>query len=320
LTAGVTSFAHAPGQVHYDRYAAGDVLPAMEAAEAAALAGLDAVAAGADPLRALDEALGWPLFVANVAEDLANTLGGAGWPQAARVAGERSARFRAAVFQRRDLYDAVRALDPADPVERRLRADLLNSFEAAGAHLAAADRVRLAAITARLAELGVDFMTNLRAVNAASGVAARDVGGLPDDLVRRAGKAAAERGLDGWWVPYSDANAGTVLREATDRELREAMYRLTINRAAAVNGPVVTEVAALRQELATLLGYRDYVASRAPGRMVADPDALLARVAAAYRPHAEREHAELLAFARDYTGDPGLELTAADVDPAGDGF
>jgi oligopeptidase A len=315
----VNSFAHPLGEVHFDRYVPADVLPALDAAEPAARALLDAVAGSPEPLLALGAATAGYEFVMSVVWTLADVLGG-GWQEVSRPASERAARFRSAIYQRRDLYDAVRAHEPAGPVERRLRTDLLRRFEQSGAHLDPAGQERLATITARLAGLAADFTDNLSAADAAAGVPTGDPGGLPAELVEQARAAAAERGLPGWWVPYSDANLIAVLRDARDRALREGMYRLTISRAAKANGPVLAQVLALRQELATLLGYPDYVQLQVAGRMVPDPQALMDRLAAAYRPQADREYAELLAFARAYTGDPELELTAADVDVQYEGY
>ena len=315
----MNSFDHPPGEARYDRYLPQDVLPALEVAEAGAAERLDLVAGGAEPLVAFGAATAAYDFVVNVADDLAAVLGGA-WPAVSRAANERAARFRAGMYQRGDLYEAIRAVRPAGAVEERLRADLLRRFEHAGMRLDPAGRQRLAAINARLAELAADFTANLRAADAASGVATRNPAGLPPALVDSARAVAATRGLDGWYVPYSDANAITVLRQAEDRELRAAMYRLAIARAAESNGPVVVEILALRQELATLLGYPDFVALQGAGRMVTDPQAFLDGLARAYRPQADREHAELLAFARKYSGDEALELTAADIDNPLDGY
>lgn len=315
----MNSFDHPVGEAHYDVYVPQDVPAALDAAEAVAVVRLDLVAGSEEPLVAFCEAAASYQYVVNVAEDLAAALGGA-WQDASRIANQRLARFRAAVHQRRDLYEAIRAVESTGPVEARLRADLLRRFEYDGAHLDEPGRDRIATIKARLAGLAADFITNLRTADAASGVATRDPAGLPDALVESARAAAAARGLDGFYVPYSDANATVVLRQAEDRQLREAMYRLTIARAAESNGPVVAEILALRQELAELLGYPDFVRLQSAGRMVTDPQAFLDELARAYRPRADREYGELLAFARAYTGDEALELTAADVDLQRDGF
>ncbi|HEY9484800.1 MAG TPA: M3 family metallopeptidase [Micromonosporaceae bacterium] len=315
----MNSFDHPLGEAHYEAYVPHDVGPAIDVAESAAVERLDLVPYGPEPLVAFGDAIARYEFIVTVADDLAAALGGA-WRDVSRAANERAARFRTAVYQRRDLFDAIRAVGPAGPVERRLRVDLLRRFEHGGAHLDPAGRDRLAAINARLAELATDFMTNLQAVNAASGVATDDPAGLPAALVESARAAAMTRGLDGFYVPYSDANATIVLRQAENRRLREAMYRLTIARAAESNGPVVSEILALRQELAELLGYPDFVRLQSAGRMITDPQAFLDELADAYRPQADHDHAELLAFARAYTGDEALRLTPADIDVQADGF
>ncbi len=315
----MNSFDHPLGEAHYEAYVPHDVGPAMDTAELAAVARLDLVSGSPEPLVAFSDATAGYDFIVTVTDDLAAVLGGA-WHEMSRTANERAARFRTAVYQRRDLYVAIRAVEPAEPVAQRLRADLLRRFEHGGAHLDPAERERLAAINARLAELATDFITNLRAADAASGVATNDPAGLPGALVESARLAATARGLDGFYVPYSDANATIVLRQAENRQLREAMYRLTVARAAESNGPVVSEILELRQELAELLGYPDFVRLQSAGRMLTDPQAFLDELAHAYRPQADHEHAELLAFAREYTGDETLQLTAADIDVQRDGF
>lgn len=315
----MNTFDHPPGQIRFGAYDAADVLPALAAAETEAGARLDAVAGSAEPLVALGEATARYNAIARTADDLAAVLGGP-WPEVSRAANERVARFRARTWQRRDLYEAVRAVRPATAVEERLRTDLLRLFERSGAHLALAAQQRLADVNGRIAQLQADFMSNLRAVDAASGVRTDDPSGLPADLVDASRAAAQQRNMPGWWVPYSDHNSTIVRRDATDPHLRAAMYRLDITRAAKVNGPVVAETVALRQELAHLLGHEDFVAMQSAGRMVADPRAFLDELAAAYRPQADREYAELREFARTHTGDPTLELTAADLDNPMDGF
>src|SRR5262245_51842674 len=315
----MTTFDHPLGEAHFDTYLPQDVPPALDAAEAAARARLDLVATSAEPLLALGDATAGYEFIVNIADELAAMLGG-DWNDVTKAAKRRNAEFVAELYQREDLFAAIRAVEPDGPVEERLRAHLLRRFEHSGAHLDPASQARLTAINARLAELGSDFMTNLQAANAASGVATHHPEGLPDTLIESARAAGVERGIDGYWVPYSDENATIVLRQAENRELREAMYRLTVTRAAESNAPLVTEILALRQELAGLLGYDSYIALTRADAMVADPQALLDQLAEAYRPQADREHRQLLTFARDLTGDDTLQLTAADLDNPMDGF
>ena len=125
----------------------------------------------------------------NLADELAATLGG-DWDDVGKVAKRRDAQFIVELYQRADLCAAIRAVEPHSPVEERLRADLLRRFEHSGAHLDPVSQARLTAINARLADLGSDFMTNLQAANAASGVATRHPEGLPDTLIESARAAA----------------------------------------------------------------------------------------------------------------------------------
>jgi oligopeptidase A len=313
----VNSFDHAPGEAHFSTYQAADVPAALDAAEAAARDALDAISG--DVLAAFCDATVRLDFVEAIARELDAVLGG-DWTPAAGEAARRAARFRADTYQRRDLYDAIAAVEPSGPVERRLKEQLLRGFRDHGVLLDGVRRERLAAIKARLAALGPVFRDNIRAADARSGVIVDDPAGLPEALIEEARGAAAARGLDGLYVPYSEANATAVLRDAHSPAVRQAMYRLNVGRAAQANLPIVAEMLALRRETADLLGYPNFAAMRLAGRMLDDPQAFLDELHRRYRPTADREHAELVAFARAYTGYDGYELTAADVDVQGGGF
>jgi hypothetical protein len=129
---------------------------------------------------------------------------------------ERAARVRSVICQRLTCTTLSRVV-PSGPVEERLRADLLRRFEHVGAHLAEADRDRLAVINVRLAELASDFAANLQSADAASGVATDDPTGLPDAVAAAARDAAADRRRTGYYIPYSEQNATVVLQEAENR-------------------------------------------------------------------------------------------------------
>ena len=71
------------------------------------------------------------------------------------------------------------------------------------------------------------------------------------------------------------------------------------------NGPVMTEIVALRQELATLLGFSNYAEYSLATKMADDPAdviTFLEELALRSKPAAEREFAELSSFARDTQG------------------
>src|SRR6266542_1208989 len=67
----VSSFDHRLGEARYEVYVPQDVLPALDAAEAAALARLDLVAGSEEPLVAFSDATAEYDFIVTVAGDLA---------------------------------------------------------------------------------------------------------------------------------------------------------------------------------------------------------------------------------------------------------
>jgi oligopeptidase A len=317
----VNTFLHPLGEAHFDHYRPEDVLPALDAAEAEAWRALASVpAAGDKALAVFSDATQRLEHVRDVVAHLDAVLGGS-WRDVARTAGTKAASVLAAVHQDREVYDVLRASAPADPVWRRLREEVLAEFVRHGVELPPEQRSRLAAINGRLAELAVVFRQNLLAVDAATGLAVEteaELAGLPPGLVAAARAGAAARDLTGYYLPYSEAHAGAVLRMASVAATREKMYALTITRGWPVNEPVVTEILRLRQELADLLGYADFVELRLTDRMLGKPQDFLDELEHLYRPYAEREQRELLEFARSLSDDPRLELTAADLDtPAG---
>jgi oligopeptidase A len=109
-----------------------------------------------------------------------------------------------------------------------------------------------------------------------------------------------------------------VMKYAHDRSLRAELHRAHVTRASDLganpdwdNGPLIERVLALRLEAARLLGYRDFAeVSLVPkmARGTADVLAFLRDLAKRAKPYAERDYAELSAFARD-------ELSIATLEP-----
>jgi peptidyl-dipeptidase Dcp len=173
--------------------------------------------------------------------------------------------------------------------QRRLleRYDL--RFRRAGAHLDAAAKARLAAISERLATLGTAFSQNVLADEQAYTLVLEgegDLAGLPD-FVRTAARAAAEeRGLAGKHaVTLSRSSAEPFLQFSARRDLREKLFRAWIARGdgggATDNKAIIAETVALRAERARLLGYAtfaDYRLDDAMARTPANVRALLEKV------------------------------------------
>src|SRR4029434_830335 len=108
-----------------------------------------------------------------------------------------------------------------------------------------------------------------------------------------------------------------VMAYADDRVLRASLHRAYVTRASELgakpewdNSPIITRILELRREAAQLLGFTDFAALSLVPKMAKDTREVvtfLEDLARRAKPHAERDYAELTAFARDQLGLAQLE-------------
>jgi peptidyl-dipeptidase Dcp len=150
------------------------------------------------------------------------------------------------------------------PEQVRLVERSYKGFVASGAALGGRQKQRLAEIAARLSDLSVKFGQNvLAATNTCEVILSRhQLTGIPSDLVDRAARRAAERGLDDRYLFVLDRGVfEALLTFADERPVREEVWRAFTMRCQGGthdNLPVIADMVALRQEQAALLGYATY--------------------------------------------------------------
>ena len=201
---------------------------------------------------------------------------------------------------------------------RRALANALRDFALSGAELRGAAKARFAAIQARLAELQQAFSEHV--LDATDGFTylaqTHELDGVPADVQQATVDAAIAEGQTGHLLGLQYPVYGPVLQYATNRALRERLYTAYVTRASELgpverdNGPLMAELLALRQEAAQLLGHPNFAeVSLAPkmARSASQVHAFLRDLAARARPHAERDMAELRAYATAELGLPQLE-------------
>ena len=204
------------------------------------------------------------------------------------------------------------------PVRRRIVDNEIRDFRLSGAELPDEVKPRFRAIQEELSRLAATFSENLLdATNAHTEWITDEaaLAGIPEDT-RAAARAAAEKdGKTGWKLTLHMPSYLPVMQYADDRALRARMYRAYATRASEFgaakdgdgrvkwdNGPLIGRILALRAEEAKLLGYRDYAEVSLVPKMADSPAqalAFLRELAAKAKPFAERDLAELTAFARD---------------------
>jgi oligopeptidase A len=191
----------------------------------------------------------------------------------------------------------------------------IRDFRLSGAELAEADKPRFQAIQEELAGIGAKFSENLLdATNAFAEYVTdeSELAGLPADAIEAARHAAEAEGKPGWKFTLHMPSYLPVLQYADSRRLREALYRAYATRAAEFsddgkldNAPLIKRLLELRAEEAKLLGYANYAEVSLVPKMAESPEQVLAflrELAVKAKPYAERDIAELRAFAAKELG------------------
>ena len=188
-----------------------------------------------------------------------------------------------ALFARVDAVHRGLASGGIDEEARRLVERRHLEFKRAGAGLADAKKQRLAKIAERLAGLGATFGQNVLGDEKAFLLlleSEADLAGLPASAVAAAARAAEERGHAGKWaITLSRSSVEPFLQFSARRDLREKVWRAFVTRGAGGgerdNAAVMSEIVALRAELAGILGYATFADFKLADTMAGAPPAAL---------------------------------------------
>jgi oligopeptidase A len=216
------------------------------------------------------------------------------------------------------LYAKYKAIDAAtlNPEQRQALRNAIRNFVLGGAELTGAPKERFARIQERQAELSQKFSENaLDATDAfARYVSAEELAGVPPDVINAARAAAQAEGRDGHKLTLKMPSYLPVMQFARSSELREHLYRAYVTRASDQapeearqfdNSALIGEILALRLEEAQLLGYRNFGEVSLVPKMAQSPREVidfLRQLAAKARPYAQRDVADLRAFAAEHLG------------------
>lgn len=216
-------------------------------------------------------------------------------------------RHGTAVCQDERLFSRVRAVWsqrdalPLNEAQRRLLASSHRSFIEGGALLDTAGKDRLAAITERLSVLSTRFGQNVLAASTSWWMLldAADCDGLPASMLGASSQRARDQGLNGHLVTLDRGKVETFLSLAHRRDLREQLWRAFVGRCdggSHDNWPVLSEIVALRQEKAALLGHGSYADFALVDSMAGTPEAAAGLLERVWKPalvQAEAERAVL---------------------------
>ena len=222
------------------------------------------------------------------------------------------------------LYAKYKKIDPAtlNAEQRQAHKNALRGFVLGGAELQGAAKERYATIQEEQAALGQKFSENaLDATDSYAYYATEaELAGVPPDVQAAARAAAESEGKAGYKLTLKLPSYLPVMQFAHDGALRQRLYRAYVTRASDQaegdakkfdNAPLIQGILALRKEEAQLLGYANFGEVSVVAKMAESPRQVidfLRQLAAKARPYAERDMADLRAFAKD-------ELKLADPQP-----
>lgn len=188
----------------------------------------------------------------------------------------------------------------------------LRDFHLGGVDLPAEQKQRFGEIKQRLSELSSKFSENvLDATNAWSKLITdkSELAGLPSSALALLQQQAQKDNQSGYKLTLDFPSYHPVMTYCENRTLREEMYRAYVGRASELsndgqfdNSAIIDELLKLKHELAQLLDFNNYAERSLATKMAnntAEVMAFLTDLAAKSKPQAEREFAELQAFAKE---------------------
>jgi len=209
--------------------------------------------------------------------------------------------------------------------QRKSVENTLRDFHLGGVDLSGPDKEQYATLSRELAELSSRFSDNVLDATQHWFRHVTDVeelSGVPESALEGARQAAIRKDLDGYVITLDFPSFHPVMTYCDNRELRREVYEAYATRASD-QGPdagrwdntgVMADILKRRYQLARLLGFSNYAERSLATKMARTTDEVLDflnQLADKSKPVAEKEFAELTAFARDQYGVD--ELQAWDV-------
>ena len=218
-----------------------------------------------------------------------------------------------ALFEKYKALVASPAYAQLSAPQQKVLQNELRDFRLSGAELPDSDKPRFTEIQLKLADLDARFEQNLLDATDAFAYYASEaeIDGVPADVKAMYRAAAEADGKDGYKITLQFPFYYPLMQYGTHRPLRETLYRAYVTRASEFgeekwnNAPLIRDILKLRAEEAAMLGFANYAELSLAPKMADSPaevTTFLRDLAARAKPFAEKDRAELEAFARAELG------------------
>lgn len=212
-------------------------------------------------------------------------------------------KYSSDLYQNEKLFQMFKAVEAKDPIDKKLRQDILWSFEDTGVSLPAEKRARMKAILTRLEELGQAFSRNIRDNDQRMVFSPEEVKGLPADYLAKAKRDDKGNYLIGFaypeYIPF--------MENADSSAARERFQSAFNNRGTPKNLDLLKEAMVLRKEMAGLFdlpSFADFVVRRRMAGSSLAVNKFLNEVRTAVTASEKAELGELRKFAAKSLGQP----------------
>ena len=227
-----------------------------------------------------------------------------------------------ALFEKYKALVASPAYAQLSAPQQKVLQNELRDFRLSGAELPDSDKPRFTEIQLQLADLDARFEQNLLDATDAFAYYASEaeIDGVPADVKAMYRAAAEADGKDGYKITLQFPFYYPLMQYGTHRPLRETLYRAYFTRASEFgeekwnNAPLIRDILKLRAEEAAMLGFANYAELSLAPKMADTPaevTTFLRDLAVRAKPFAEKDRAELEAFAKAELG--MSELAAWDL-------
>jgi thimet oligopeptidase len=221
----------------------------------------------------------------------------------AQMEAQRVATVASALSLNRAVYEALTAIDldaanpPASPATKHYLERTLLSYRLAGVDKNQVTRDHLQALHEKATRLSLDFSRNIQEGAKIIEAPAAELEGLPEDYLAR--HQPDDKGCIRLSTDPPDMQP--VMTFAASAALRKRMFLAYNTRAYPANRQILLDLLAVRQEIASVLGFRSWADLATADQMMgsaANVRAFLAKLDEASREGALREHELILNFAR----------------------
>ena len=236
----------------------------------------------------------------------------------AQMEAQRVAMAGSALSLNRNVYDALAAirLDTASAATKHYVERTLLGYRLSGVDKDQATRDRLQALHDKAMGLSLEFSRNIQEGGKTIEATPEELEGLPADYIARHSAQKDASGGAHVTLTTDPPDMMPVMTFAASAELRERMFLAYNTRAYPANRQILLDLLAVRQEIASVLGFRSWADLATADQMMesaANVRTFLAKLDEASREGARREHELVLEFARGR--EPGL--TAIDITSRG---